>query len=404
MALSEMTVKGAKPKDRAYKISDERGLFLLVKPNGAKYWRFRYAFGGKEKMLACGVYPEVGLKAAREMRDVARAQVRNGQDPCVIRRLDKLKRFVSSENTFEPIAREWIEQRKEGWSASHTQNILHRLEKDLFPQIGSRGIREITALELLAVLRSIESRGAIDIAHRARSYCGQIFRYAIAVGKAERDIAADLRGSLKVRNPKNYSRLQESEMPEFLQRLEKYDGDDQTKIALKLLIHTFVRTQELRGAKWSEFDFEKALWEIPAERMKMRQKHLVPLSSHAVTLLRQQQLASHNKVHVFPNRNKPLTFISENTILYAIYRMGYHSRATGHGFRAMASTILNENGFPPDVIERQLAHSEQNKVRAAYNHAQYIPERRKMMEWWSDYLERASASWRTDSPQGTAIP
>ena len=387
MALNDLMVKNAKPKERAYKIADERGLFLLVKTTGRKYWRFRYSFGGKEKTLALGVYPETTLKAAREQRDASRLLLQQGADPGTVRKIEKLKRHVSRENTFEPIAREWIKQREEMWSESHKRNITHRLEKDVFPKVGSREIRDITAIELLAVLRSIESRGAIDIAHRARSYCSQILRYAIAVGKAERDVAADLRGALTLRNPRSHARLEERELPEFLHKLESYDGDCQTKIALRILIHTFVRTTELRGARWEEINLDNAIWEIPASRMKMKEKHIVPLSPQVVALLKGQYETSKNREHVFPNRNKPQSFLSENTLLYAIYRMGYHGRATSHGFRATASTILNERGFNRDVIERQLAHAERNGVRAAYNYAEYLPERRKMMLWWSGELE-----------------
>jgi integrase len=389
LALSELIIKKIKPCDKAYKLSDGRGLFLLVKPNDSKLWRWKYRYGGKEKVLAFGVYPDVSLKDARESQAAALLKLSSGIDPAEERRIEKLKRHVSAEDTFEPIAREWLDQRREIWSASHARNILHRLENDVFPKIGKRPVREITAIELLAVLRSIESRGALDIAHRARSYCGQVFRYAISTGRAERDIAADLRGALKLRNPKSHARLEERELPEFLKKLGHYDGDEQTKSALLLLIHTFVRTVEVRGAKWDEFDFEKEIWTIPAERMKMRQKHIVPLSHQALEILRKQRLISHNREHVFPNRNKPLSFISENTLLFAIYRMGYHSRATSHGFRATASTILNENGFDADAIERQLAHGERNKVRAAYNYAEYLSERRAMMSWWSNYLNAA---------------
>lgn len=386
MALNELVIKGAKPRDRAYKMADEKGLFLLIKPNGGKYWRFRYDFGGKEKGLALGVYPEIPLKTARAKRDEAREQIRNGQDPCNLKRIEKLKRHISSEEAFEPVAREWIELCREKWSPHYAQSITQRLEDDLFPKLGRCRIGDITTMELLAALKAIESRGAIDIAHRARSYCGQIFRYAIVTGRAERDIAADLKGALRTRNPKSHARLEESELPEFLKKLEQYDGEEQTKTALKLLIHTFVRTTELRGARWEEIDFAKAVWTIPASRMKMKEKHIVPLTDQVIDLFQKQKLITHNYEHVFPNRNKPRIFISENTLLYAIYRMGYHSRATSHGFRATASTILNENGFNRDVIERQLAHAERNKVRAAYNHAEYLPERRKMMEWWSGHI------------------
>lgn len=320
------------------------------------------------------------------MRDEARRQIRNGEDPSHLRRIEKLKRFINPDDTFEPVAREWLEQHKEKWSKSHAQNILHRLENDLFPKLGGCRIRDITTMELLATLKAIEARGAIDIAHRARSYCGQIFRYAIATGRGERDISADLKGALRTRNPKSHARLEEKELPDFLRNLERYDGEEQTQTALLLLIHTFVRTTELRGARWEELDFDKGIWTIPASRMKMKEKHIVPMTEQVVQLFRKQQDATHNYEHVFPNRNRPKSFISENTLLYAIYRMGYHSRATSHGFRATASTILNENGFNRDVIERQLAHGERNKVRAAYNHAEYMVERRKMMEWWSNQI------------------
>ncbi len=392
MALNELLVKGAKPRDRAYKMADEKGLFLLIKPNGRKYWRFRYDYGGKEKGLAFGVYPDVPLKRAREKRDEARQQIRDGKDPGNLKRIEKLKRHINPDEAFEAVAREWLQQNAEKWSKSHAQNILHRLETDIFPKFGRARVRDVTTMELLAVLKGIESRGAIDIAHRARSYCGQIFRYAIATGKAERDLAADLKGALRTRNPKCHARLEEKEMPEFLRRLELYDGDQQTKTALQLLIHTFVRTTELRGARWEEIDFAKATWVIPGERMKMKEKHIVPMSKQVIELFERQKLVSHNYKHVFPNRNKPRSFMSENTLLFAIYRLGYHSRATGHGFRATASTILNERGFNRDVIERQLAHGERNKVRAAYNYAEYIPERAKMMQWWSDFISESDHS------------
>lgn len=217
--------------------------------------------------------------------------------------------------------------------------------------------------------------------------CGQIFRYAIATGKAERDISSDLRGALKTRKKENYAHLKANELPEFFEQLENYNGDLQTKLALRLLILTFVRTGEVRGAKWKEFNLDNQEWRIPAERMKMRELHIAPLSTQSIEALKELHNITGNKEHLFPNRNKPITFISENTMLYALYRMGYHSRATVHGFRATASTILNEHGFKPDVIERQLAHGERNKVRASYNHAQYLPERREMMQWWGDYLE-----------------
>jgi integrase len=240
--------------------------------------------------------------------------------------------------------------------------------------------------ELLHALQKIEKRGAIDIAHRALQTCGQIFRFAIATGRAERDLSTDLKGALTSKKKTNYSRLEERELPEFLEKLEKYDGELQTKLALKFLILTFVRTKELRGARWDEINFDTKEWHIPAERMKMRQKHIVPLSKQAISIIKEIQKLTGNREFLFPSHTNPNKTISENTILYAIYRMGYHSRTTAHGFRGTASTILNEKGFNKDHIERQLAHGERDTVRASYNHAHYLPQRHEMMQWWADYL------------------
>ncbi|MET0156032.1 MAG: integrase arm-type DNA-binding domain-containing protein [Rickettsiales bacterium] len=387
MPLNDAVCKSAKPTEKPRKLADEKGLYLEVMPTGAKYWRMKYRFLGKENRLALGVYPEISLKEAREKRDAARKQLEEGIDPSKEKKRKKLAQQAEATNGFETIAREWYAGKIGGWTGSHALKVIKRLEADIFPALGVRPAHQITAPELLAVLRGIEERGALDIAKRALQTCGQIFRYAIATGRAERDIAADLRGALKTRKPVNHARLNAKELPEFLQKLSVYDGDPQTRLALRLLILTFVRTTELRGAKWEEIDLEKAEWRIPAERMKMRDPHIVPLSRQALAVLAELRPLTGHSEHVFPNANKPKEYISENTMLFAMYRMGYHSRATPHGFRATASTILNERGFAADVIERQLAHTERNKVRAAYNHAQHLPERREMMQWWGDYLE-----------------
>jgi integrase len=268
------------------------------------------------------------------------------------------------------------------------------MEANLFPKLGSRPIADIVAPDLLAVARVIEERGANDIAHRAMQTAGQIFTYAIVTGRADRNPATDLRGALKPLRKKHHAHLSAKELPEFLQAVETFDGSLQTKLALKLLLLTFVRTSELRCAEWKEIDLDKAEWRIPAERMKMRDPHIVPLSRQAVEVLRELQKLTSQWPRVFPNQHKPAGFMSQNTIIFAIYRMGYHSRLTGHGIRGTASTILNENGFAPDVIERQLAHAERNGVRAAYNHAQYLPERKKMMGWWGNYLDRVKSNDR----------
>lgn len=387
MPLTDIVCKSSKPSEKARKISDEKGLYLEITPNGSKYWRLKYRFAGKEKRLAFGVYPEVSLAEARERRDEARKLLRNGVDPSQLKKEIKQQNKVKSENSFYQIATEWHETKKSGWTPRHASYVIRRLQADVFPTLGDRAINEIKAPELLSVIRSIENRGALDIAHRALQTCGQIFRYAIATGRAEYNPSSDLRGALKTPTKTNYSHLKESELPEFFSKLEDYDGHEQTKLAMKLLLLTFVRTGELRGAMWEEINFDAQEWRIPAERMKMREQHIVPLSKQAIEVLKKIKEFSGQYAYIFPNHINPTKCISENTLLYALYRMGYHSRTTIHGFRATASTILNEKGFHADVIERQLAHSERNRVRAAYNHAQHLPERKKMMQWWADYLD-----------------
>lgn len=311
-------------------------------------------------------------------------------DPSEQKRLKKLTPQINSDNRFEGVAREWHDKKVEEWTVAHAKGVMKRMEADLFPHIGHRPIADIEAPELLAVLRMIEKRGALEVAQKSKQTCGQIFRYAIATGRAKSDPSADLKGALKTRKAKNHAYIKESDLPEYLKRLEAYDGDKLTKLGLKLLLLTFVRSAELRGATWQEISWDKAEWRIPAERMKMKEEHIVPLCKQALSILREVQAISGNREHLFPNSVIPNKMMSENTLLYALYRMGYHSRATTHGFRSTASTILNEHGFRPDVIERQLAHGERNKIRAAYNHAEYLPERREMMQWWGDYIERIS--------------
>lgn len=388
MPLNDVKCKNIKPTEKIFKVSDEKGLYLEINPNGSKYWRLKYRFAGKEKRLALGVYPEISLKEAREKRDDARKQIQEGIDPSQEKKLAKLTRLINADNSFENVAREWHEKQQARYTIKHHKTVLKRLESDIFPLLGSRSINQINAAELLAVIRKIENRGAIDLAHRAVQTCGQIFRYAIATGRADRDISGDLRGALTVRKKVNHANLKENDLPEFLQKLENYHGELQTKLALKILVLTFVRSAELRGMKWQEINEETNEWHIPAERMKMREKHIVPLSKQVLELLAQVRKLHNNPDFVFPSRINPNKPISENTLIFAIYRMGYHSKATAHGFRATASTILNEKNFRADVIEKQLAHGERNKVRASYNHAQYLPERKEMMQWWVDYLEK----------------
>jgi integrase len=387
MTLSDAKARNAKSRSKPYKIADSEGLFLLVMPSGSKYWRFKYFFLGKEKLLALGVYPDVTLADARDRRSHARRVLAAGKDPSEAKKEAKHLRAFNSTNTFEVVAREWYEKRKHEWASTTSATILGRLEQHILPMLGPKPIADITAPNVLAMLRIVEGRGTLETARRVMQICGQVFMYAIATGRAERNPVPDLRGAIKTPIVKHNSFLNAAELPQYLKALTAYDGGLQTKLALRFLLLTFVRTNELRGAEWTEIDWDKAEWRIPAERMKMRELHLVPLSRQAVAVLRELEKFTGHRQYVFPNQHKPTTFMSENTMLYALYRMGYHSRATGHGFRSTASTILNENGFGADVIERQLAHSERNAVRAAYNHAQYLPERRKMMQWWADYLD-----------------
>jgi integrase len=333
-----------------------------------------------------GVYPDITLSDARTRRAEARKLLAAGNDPAQAKK--EARRLLTEKHgsTLELVAREWHQNRSSKWTALYGKKLLKSLERHLFSKLGPRPIDEITTHELLAVMRVIEGRGS-DLAHRLLQVCGQIFSYAVITQRAAVNPALALRGALKPVVKQSYAYIKPNELGEYLARLETYDGALQTKLAMKLLLLTFVRTGELRGATWSEFDLNKAEWRIPAERMKMREPHTVPLAPQAIAILKQLQSITGQWAYVFPNQHKPTSPMSENTILYALYRMGYHSRATGHGFRSTASTILNEHGFSPDVIERQLAHGDRNRVRAAYNHAQYLAERRKMMQWWADFLD-----------------
>ena len=388
MKLTDKKIKALSPKNKQYKESDGRGMYLLVHPNGSKYWKLKYRINGKEKTLSFGLYPEISLSEAREATNEAKKKIKEGIDPSQEKQLQKLLAESNSKDDLKSIAIEWHDNKKAQWTERHGTDVLRRIEADIFPILGKRPIKEITAPELLAVIRLVEKRGAIDIAKRLLQTTGQIFRYAVSIGKVDRDITQDLRGALKTRKKENYLYLKEEELPEFLQKLESYDGEFQTKLGLKLLILTMVRTIELRGAKWSEINFDEKIWKIPSERMKMRREHWIPLSRQAVELFKELKNVTGNFEFVFPNRNKPRSYMSNNTLLYALYRLGYHSRATVHGFRATASTILNEKGYNSDYIETQLAHSDNNGSRASYNHAQYLEPRREMLQWWADCLEK----------------
>lgn len=394
--LTHIQCQNAKcePGSKGHKLSDGGNLYLYVQEKG-KYWRLNYRFNGKQKTMALGVFPRVSLAGARERREAAKRMLEEGKDPNEEKKIEKLTKIVNYENNFENIAREWHDQRGHTWQPRHAERIMIRLENNVFPVIGKRPINDIKPIELLeGIARKIEGREAYDLAHRMIQTCGQVFRYAVATGRADRDITPDLRGALKNKKTVNHVRLSEADLPEFLRKLEDYDKDGGyliTKLAMKLLVLTFVRSAEIRGATWNEIDWEKKEWRIPAERMKMREEHIVPLCKQSIEILKQVKEITDQLYgdYLFPSRQSPRKIMSENTLMGVIKRLGFDGKTTAHGFRGMASTILNENGWRPDVIERQLAHCERDQVRAAYNHAQYLPERREMMDWWGNYVENA---------------
>jgi integrase len=391
--LTDPKIRQAKPIDKPYKLFDGGGLFLLVQPSGSKLWRLKYRFGGKEKLLAIGSYDKgVSLKMAREERDKARDQLVEGIDPIAAKKEEKRAERELTENTFRAIAQEWAETYGARWSESHHQRVLDSLEADAFPALGDLPIKEITPPMVLEIIRAVESRGALDVASRVLQRTNAVFRYAIQTGRATYNPAADMKGVLKTRKVEHRAAISRDELPRFLKKLDSYSGDPITKLALRFIVLTFVRAGELRGARWEEFDVDQGKWRIPAERMKMRSPHIVPLSPQALTAIEELEQMTGQFDLLFPSQRDPKKPISENTLLYALYRLGYHKRATVHGFRALASTILNETGFRPDVIERQLAHAERNKVRAAYHRSEYLDERRKMMAWWGAFIESSIAN------------
>ena len=389
MPLSDTAIKNTKPQAKPIKVRDGGGLYLLINPNGSRWWRLDYRFDGKRKTLSMGIYPDVPLKTARSRRDDARVLLADGVDPGAQRKAEKQAKSEAGSNTFEALAREWMATRGKEWTESYASKTKSALERNAFPAIGSKPITEITAPNLLAMLRAIESRGIVDMAHRIQQHCGAIFRYAIATGRAIADPVPSLRGALSTVKQEHYAAITDpAEYAELLRDIDNYRGEATTKAAMQLLALTFQRTKEVRFAEWSQFDLAAALWRIPAEIMKMREAHIVPLSKQAIEILNRLQAITGGGRLVFPSsisRERP---ISENTVVYGLARMGYKGRMTGHGFRSVASTLLNEQGYRPDIIERQLAHSEKNAVRAAYNRAEYLPERKNMMQEWADYLDK----------------
>lgn len=390
--LADTAVRNAKPKDKPYKLGDKKGLFLLIHPNGSKYWRMKYRYGGKEKLLALGVYPDVGLREARDRRDEARKLLTNDVDPGIVKKQSKESIRESIKNSFEAIAREWFAKHSGSgkWCNAHSEKIMRRSESDIFPWIGGRPIADIFAPELLAVVRRIESRGALETAHRVLGKCGEVFRYAVATQRAARDPSGNLRGALPpYKSNKHHASITEPKaIGELLRAIQGYRGTFVIRCAFQLAPLLFIRPGELRKAEWSDFDIDKCEWRIPALKMKKRILHIVPLARQSIGILKELHAFTGGGRYVFPGVRTSGRPMSENTIRAALRRLGYENgEMTGHGFRSMAGTLLNEQGWHRDAIERQLAHIERNAVRAAYNYAEYLPERRKMMQHWADYLD-----------------
>lgn len=393
MVLTDVKLRALKGKLAPYKVSDSEGLCVLVTPNGSKLWRLAYRCDGKQKTLALGKYPGVSLLKARQGRDAAKQLLQDGKDPSVERGVQKRKRTLAASNTFSAVANEWFEQSRSRWVASYSSRLKSRLDEDLIPHLGKLPIAEIEPIEVLDVIRKIEQRGAVEMARRILQMASAIFAYGVATARCPRNPVLDIKGALVTVKPtKHRAAMPASELPAFMSKLASYDGNKITQLAMKLVVLTFVRSAELRFARWSEIedlDGPEPLWRISAERMKMRRVHLIPLAPHAVAVLRVLHKLTGKSEYLFPAPTKS-GVISENTLIYALYRMGYHSRATVHGFRSTASTILNENHFNRDWIEMQLAHFD-GGVRGIYNAAEWLSGRRTMMRWWADYLDRRAS-------------
>jgi integrase len=392
--LTDTAVRNAKPGLKQFKLADERGLVLVVSPAGGKWWRLRYVFDGKEKMLSLGVYPDISLKQARERRDDARKLLANNIDPGINRKAQKAAKEDSAANSFEVVAREWLTKFAPAWAPTHSDRIIRRFERDIFPWLGLVPVANVKAKDILTVVQRIENRGALETAHRAMQNCGQVMRYAVATGRAERDPSSDLKGALPpVKETHQAAITAPKEVAQLLRAIDDYRGFFITKCALRLAPLVFVRPGELRQAEWSEIDLERAEWNIPAARMKMREAHLVPLSTQSVTILSELHALTGSGRYLFPSARSNSRPMSDNAILGALRRMGFaKDEMSGHGFRAMARTILDEVlGVRPDYIEHQLAHAVRDPNGRAYNRTTHLPERRQMMQQWADYLDKLKA-------------
>ena len=392
--LTELGLRKAKPSSKPKKFSDGGGLFLLLHPSGSKYWRMKYRFIGKEKLLAFGVWPEVSLTEARKKRNEAKQLLKSGKDPSAAKKNLKLSQRVAQSNTFGSVTEEWLEVKQKEWKRPYFDDVRSSIEIHLLPDLGQRPIEDITSSEILSVLKKIEEQGKLEVASRSRQKCGAIFTYANLRQLCTSNPVSNLKGVLASPKKNKFNSLSPKDLPQFLVKLDEYDGAIITKLALRFVLLTFARTVEIRFANWNEFDLEdeEPIWRIPEEKMKMGREHVVPLSSQALVVLKEVRRFTQGDKYVFHQLNNPNKPMSENTMLYAMYRMGYHSRATVHGLRATMSTLLNEKGHNPDVIEHLLSHQESNKVRGAYNRAEYLSERRITLQWLADHLDSLSGS------------
>ena len=390
MPLTDAKIRNTKPADKPLKLTDGGGLYLEVRPTGTRLWRLRYRIDGKENVFAIGGYPEIGLADARDAREKAKPLIRQGIHPSHNRQAERLANSAANANTFEAVAREWIKKKAPSWTPYYLRQVERFMAADVFPFVGKLPIRNVSAAHLLEILNRIEGRGAATVALLVRQWSSAVFRYAVATLRADADPAAALKGAIHRPKVQHHKPLTRDQIAEFSKALEQYGGYRATVIALRLMLLTFVRTVELRKAEWNEFDLDRAEWRIPAERMKMREPHIVPLSSQAVELLRELATHTGGRRQLFPNLRNPSECMTATTLNRALERMGFNGKDSigfsAHGFRATASTMLNEMGFRADVIERQLAHAERNKVRASYNQAEYLEERRQMMQAWAEYL------------------
>jgi integrase len=391
MPLSDVACRSFKPLKKPYKKSDSHGLYLLIMPSGSKLWRYKYRYGGKEKSLALGQYPLISLSEAREARDKARKQLAAYKDPSLEKQEEKRQALANTNNTFEAVAREWFEKNKSKWTSKHAQTIWNRLERDLFPAFGNVSLKDIHTPRLAQVIESIEKRGAYETARRILQYCRAIFAYAKLKGKIETNPADIKAKDFLASVPRgNFAAMEAKDLPAFLDKLHRNEARlfIPTKLAMEFMLLTFVRTNELIKAKWSEIDFEKNQWIIPAERMKMKRDHIVPLSKQALAILEEAKRFSGHREYVFVGRDSR-KHMSNGAILMALDRMGYRGIHTGHGFRALAmTTIMEELGYPYEIPDIQLAHAKEGDVRRAYDRTKFLPQRKQMMQEWADYIDR----------------